>query len=120
MKSNFNKYMGEEKRTLLQNNALHLYCEMVAEELRNKGLTMNDVVKMFKIIEIAPTKVNVKENIWKPIQVALFKKEHTAKLTKKEVNEVYDNVSRFLASMDITLPFPNEQDLMEKELDEKI
>lgn len=39
-----NKYM-KEKRTLKQNNAIHLYCELLAKELNTLGLDMRVVLK---------------------------------------------------------------------------
>lgn len=108
--------MEGDPRTLTQNKALHLYFTQIADALREKGLTMNHVVKLFKHMEIAPTSTNVKENIWRPIQMALFKKPSTTELKTEEVTEVYENVSRFLAPMGISIPFPSEETLMQEEL----
>ncbi len=110
---------GEPKqRTNLQNNAMHLYFEQVAEELSRGGHTMQQVCKVITKVEITPTKENVKEIIWKEIQKALFGKTSTTELEKHEVDRVYEVMARFLArEFEISIPFPNDPDpapLLEK------
>ncbi len=100
-----------KQRTELQNNAIHLYFEWVAQELQNGGYTMQDVCKAITRVEITPTKENVKEIIWREIQKALYGKKSTTELTKHEVDKVYEVMSRFLArEFEIDLPFPNDPD----------
>ena len=100
-----------EKRTPIQNNALHLYFEQVAHELKNQGQTMQNIIKKFEFCEIIPTKQSVKDIIWRPIQETVVSKKSTTELTKHEVNEVYEIVSMFLSKQfQIDLPFPNDPD----------
>lgn len=109
--------MNDKQRTKQQNDALHLYFKQVSDELLDKGITMNDVVKLYKAIELTPTPEMVKNAIWRPIQLALLKKESTTALTSEEITNVYENVSRFLAQLEISLPFPSIDELLNKELD---
>ena len=101
-----------EQRTEAQNNSIHLYLTWVAHELQNQGQTMQDVVKKITDIEIVTTKFNLKEVVWREIQKAQLGKESTTFLTKHEVNEIYEIMSRWLAkNFGIDLPFPNDEDI---------
>ncbi len=100
-----------KQRTLAQNNAIHLYLSWVAREMVNKGMTLQDVVAQIKKVEITPTPYNLKEVVWREIQKALLGKESTVHLTKHEVSEVYDVMSRWLAEhFEIDLPFPVDEE----------
>lgn len=100
-----------KQRTLAQNNSIHLYLTWVARELANQGQTMQNVVQKINKVEIEPTMQNCKELIWHEIQKAMFKKDSTAFLTKQEVSEVYDVMSRWLAkNFEIDLPWPDDPD----------
>ena len=102
------------KRTLTQNRGLYKYFELIAHELQNQGHTMNDVVEKYSAIEIYPTTHSVKEVLWKPIMTALLGKSSTTELTTKEINQVYDAVSMFLAKQfGISLPFPSQENTEE-------
>ena len=98
---------GKPSRTLRQNNAIHLYCEMIAE-------TLNDQDRMFTFngikgveIEIRYTQNLVKETLWRPIQMALFDKDSTTKLTTEEVGKIAEHIEMFFAKQGIDLPFPS-------------
>jgi hypothetical protein len=100
-----------KQRTHAQNNALHLYLSMVANELQNQGQTLQNIVKAIKKVEIIPTKENLKEVVWREIQKAILGKESTTFLTKHEVTEVYEVMSMWLAkNFGIDIPFPNDPD----------
>lgn len=98
-----------EVRTHKQNDSLHLYLEWVARELINKGYTLQDVVAQIKKAEITPTKDNLKEVVWRPMQIAVLGKERSRDLTKQEVDKVYEPISMWLSkNFEIDLPFPSE------------
>lgn len=98
-------------RTLSQNDSIHLYCEWVAKELENKGITIQDVVKAIRRAEIFPTMILIKEIVWRGIQKVVLGKESTTELTKNEVNEVYEPMSMFLSkNFQIDLPFPVDEE----------
>lgn len=100
-----------KQRSMSQNRALHKYCEMVAKELENQGVTMQDVVKKVDMVEILPTTRTVKEIIFKPIQEATLGKKSTTELSTVEVSKVYEVMSMFLAKQfKISLPFPSQED----------
>ena len=82
-------------RTMKQNNGIHAYCGEVAKQMEARGLDMKTVLK--EGVPISPTKELIKEYMWKPIQKALTGKESTTAITKKQVNEVYEYLSKLLA-----------------------
>ncbi len=105
--------MKEKKgsRTLKQNNAIHLYCEMIAETFNEMGWTFRfEGVKNVEM-ELTYSMILVKETMWKPIQMALFSKESTTELTRKEVSEVAEQIEHFFAQRGINLPFPSIENL---------
>ena len=104
MKYQLLKVINEKQRTLSQNNALHLYFELIATALNDAGLDMKETLPR---VDIPWSKKLVKEAIWKPIQLAWLKKDSTTKLTKSEVSEVEEIVNRWLSEMGISVEFPN-------------
>jgi uncharacterized Zn ribbon protein len=102
-------------RTEAQNNALHLYLALVAEELDRGGHTMQDVVKAIRRAEIRPTKDALKEVVWKPLQEIMLNKKSTTQLTKLEVDKVYEIFNKWLGdNFEIHIPFPSDQKSIEE------
>ena len=92
-------------RSLNQNSALHLYLQMIEEEAKEKGLTMDMVVK--KPSELPITRHLLKD-LFRVYGYAMFKRESTADLTKDEFSQVQQAFERIIAErLDITLPFPS-------------
>lgn len=83
-----------KKRTLSQNAALHLWCRQVAKHLNDAGLDMRAVMK--PSAQIPWTTENVKNNLWRPMQIALCEKQSTAYASKKDYNTVYSVLSQHL------------------------
>lgn len=99
-----------QPRTPQQSRALHLWLSMVAEELDKHGHTIQNVVEKIRKAEIRPTKDNLKEVMWKPYQMAALQKDSTTKLTKHEVDIVYEGLNKFLGQeFEIHIPFPHEE-----------
>jgi len=97
-----------ERRTDQQNKAIHLYFTQVAEALNDAGLTLEKVVKNFKM-EHEWSSVTVKELLWREAQKYAVNKYSTTELDKfEEIEKVYDIVNRFLASIGVeSIPFPS-------------
>ena len=97
-----------ERRTDQQNKALHLYFTQVAEALNDAGLTLEKVVKNFKM-EHEWSGATVKELLWREAQKYAVNKHSTTELDKfEEIEKVYDIVNRFLASIGVeSIPFPS-------------
>ncbi len=96
-------------RTLKQNNALHKYFEMLAEELNNAGY---DVKKTLSSKLEHPWNAElVKELIWRPVQEACLGKKSTTELSKqKDIDVIYDVINRHMGqNFGIYVPFPSEE-----------
>lgn len=99
----------ENKRTIRQNKALHLWFTMLANDLNNAGLDMRVVLK--PEIDIPWTPANVKEHIYKPILKALTLKESTTQMDTKDPTVIWDIINRHLGEkFDFEVPaFPSEE-----------
>lgn len=104
----------EEKQTrsLQQNRALHLYFSFISNELNELGVEYRYFGLKGQVLETRYTCELVKNFVWRPIQIALFSKRSTTKLTTVEMNEIIDVITKFFAEKSITLNFPNIETLM--------
>ena len=92
------------KRTNTQNRALHKFFDLLASTLNAQGLTVDVVLKS----ETSWTAESTKELLWRPIQKAIIGKESSAKLTTKELTEVYDTLNKALGEkLHIHVSFPS-------------
>jgi len=82
------------KRTIKQNRALHLWFEFLAAALNDAGLDQRTVLK--PEVEIPWTPEAVKEQLWRPIQVAMLQKKSTTDLETPEVSKVEEVLVRHL------------------------
>ena len=87
MKDTIQQKNTPRKRTLKQNDSIHLFCSKLANELNGKGYYVQLVLK--PTYELRWDTKTVKEHLFKPIEKALFKKESTTELTTDEVNKVH-------------------------------
>uniref|UniRef100_A0A6H1ZFN4 Uncharacterized protein n=1 Tax=viral metagenome TaxID=1070528 RepID=A0A6H1ZFN4_9ZZZZ len=95
-----------KQRTLSQNNALHLYCQLLSQELNLSGWDMKKLIR--KEVDIEWTPYSVKEYLWRKIQIELFGKKSTAQLTTDEVSRVYENLNRIIGERTgVFVEFPN-------------
>ena len=98
---------NEKQRSQLQNNALHLWCGMVANMLNEKGLDVREVLSVSKRQEIPWTTSAVKEHLWRPVQVAHCGKSSTTKASTKDYPAIYDALNKALGqSFGISVPWP--------------
>jgi hypothetical protein len=101
----------EHPRTDQQNRAMHKFFELVAAELNDAGLSIEEVLQNFTM-ELDWNKDTVKEIIWKTAQRRLLGKESTRTLNKQDdITRVYEAVNRFLAQLGIHVPFPTYEQL---------
>jgi len=102
----------EKKRTLRQNNALHLYFGLLADAFNEAGLDMKAVLTT---VDIPWTTASVKEYIWKPIQKLQLQKSSTTELTTKDIDKVFDTINRHISQkFGITEAFPSIEEIMLK------
>ena len=101
--------MNDKKRTIPQNNALHVLFQQLSDECLEKGVEMRDLVRDEVPIQCTPA--NIKW-LWKKVQKGLFKKKSTTELKKTgEIEIVYDNFNKLVIERtkgEISLPpFPH-------------
>ncbi len=105
----------KKQRSLPQNNSLHKYCTLLAEELNNAGMDLRAVIR--DEIEIPWNKDSVKSYLWKPIQKSLFQKESTTELTTGEVDKVYELLNKTVGERTgVFVPWPSEEEQALKNL----
>ena len=77
-----------------QRNALHEWCERVADEMNASGMTKTKVLAAFKAgVKLPWSKMAVKEDIFKTIMAAITDKESSEDLTPEEVSEVIEIIN---------------------------
>ena len=97
-----------KQRTPTQNNALHKFCELLAEALNDAGLDMRVVLK--PEIEIPWDKTSAKKHLWKPIQKALTEKESTTDADTTDYSKVYEVLNRHMGEKHgIHVPWPSKE-----------
>ena len=94
----------EKQRTAKQNNALHLYFQLIADALNNSGQDMRAILKD---VEIPWTPENVKDYLWRPIQKLQLGKESTTELKTEDIDKIFETLNRHLATFGIHEPFPS-------------
>ena len=99
------------QRTKRQNRSLYKYFSMLSQGLKAKDI---DMLALFAAREVSVpvSETMAKEQIWRPIQIAMFDKESTADLETHEVAQVYDVVNRKMVEMfEVNVPWPCEDTL---------
>ncbi len=97
-------------RSTSQNNALHLYCELLSKALNDSGYDMKLVLeKLSKDAEIPWTQLTVKERLWKVVQKAMTGKQSTTEPTRKEYVDIYDALNRItIENFGVSVQWPSE------------
>jgi len=93
------------QRTEQQRKSIEVYCREMAEGLNNTEASVQQVCK----VPIAWTQSNFKENIWKPVQHAMFPEiTSTTQLNSKQVSEVYEQINKIMGeNWHVSVPFPS-------------
>lgn len=99
-----------KNRTDQQNRALHLYFNLLADELNAGGYTVQLVLK--EKIDLDWDAGKVKELLWRPAQQAILGVKSTTELSKHEdIDKVYDHLTRHIGEkFGLTVEFPNAPD----------
>jgi hypothetical protein len=93
-----------------QRKSLHLYLSQVAHVANNQGLTLQDMVKVMKKLEVKPNTVNLKEVFVKPYIQSAYGIDSTNKLDSVQITETYDALNKLFGFYwDISLPFPSNE-----------
>ena len=98
------------QRTDQQRKALEVYCREVAVQMNDNGYDLKALLEK-KAIAVTCTQENIKENIFKPIEKALFAKESTTQLTTGEVAQVFEVMNKWLGeNFAVHVPWPSEEE----------
>lgn len=100
-------------RTEKQADSLHLWFDLLADALNEAGMDLKVALRDLPV-DVPATKENVKSDVWKPLQWATLKKKSTKQLEKKEIDVIYDIISRHFAQKGVEVPrFPSETETQE-------
>ena len=98
-----------QTRTLKQNSAIHKYFALLSTALNDSGAEI-EMKFLGKTMSVPWTPDLVKERIWKGAMLAATGKTSTTKMTRAEVSEVYEILSRFFTEgFGIYVPFPEQE-----------
>src|SRR3990167_3348488 len=101
-----------KQRTELQNRALWLFMTQLAKALNEGGLEPRKVLK--PTYNLQWTKEMIHDNIWIPIQEAMFGTNSTTFLHKQEqIEKIHELIMRELGEKHELeyIPFPNDEDI---------
>jgi hypothetical protein len=109
---------AKEKRTSLQNRALHLFFKIMADQLNNLGLDCSIEIQNITF-SVPYTDMTFKNEIWRPIQKTMYGIESTKDINTKQINGILDVLTVSFGQSGIEITFPNKWDLMLKQMKEK-
>jgi len=102
------------KRTNLQNRALHKFFSIVSGQLNELGLTYKYEIQGVKV-ELKYTTILFKEVFWKDIQKVMFGIDSTTQLTTSRINSIIDVLTLAFGERDISIVFPSFQHLLDEQ-----
>ena len=109
--------MVKKIRTNQQNKAIHLLYNLLAESLNEAGFDMKKTLR--EDFDIPWTAYNIKEFMWRPVQLAVCGKKSTTQLTTKDINDIYDIIMKAIGERTGSyIPFPSIEELMNNNLQE--
>lgn len=97
------------KRSSLQNRALHKFFLIIVSELNELGMEFQYFGLKGQVLSTRYTTDIVKNQFWRPIQIALFDIESTRDINTKQINEVVDVIAKFFAEKGVYIEFPNKE-----------
>lgn len=97
-----------ETRTKRQNRALHAGFTLLAQALNDSGMDMLSF-PWTEGIDVPWSKDTVKSHLYTPVlEAQLEGKQKTSQLAKTEVSQVWDTLTRHLATrIGVSVPFPS-------------
>ena len=94
-----------KQRTLTQNRAIHLYCEMLANALNDHDLDLQKTLT----VPVRWSKDSVKLLIFHPVMEAQVGVDSTTKLERKDISVIYDVINRYLSTeFGVYVEFPSD------------
>ena len=101
------KVNTEKGRSTLQNSALHVYCQLLADSLNESGQWLV-IEKNEKRSEVPWSMNSVKEYMWRRVQKAVTQKDSSTRLSTKECMEVYETLNLHTAErLGVSIDWPS-------------
>ena len=101
---------NEKQRTQLQNNSLHLWFSLVADELNRQGYDVRAVLQLSSRAEIQWTGEAVKEHLWRPVQIQYNGKQSTTRASTKDYPAIYETLNKTLGEkLGVHVPWPSKE-----------
>ena len=98
---------NEKIRSKKQRASLQIYCRNLANTLNEAGISQRLLLEAF---EIDNSEESIK-NLFRQIGKQKYGKDSTAKLTTKEVIDIYDEVNRATSLLGVHQAWPSEEEL---------
>jgi len=94
------------------NRCLHLYCTMLAEALNDAGFDFKRFLEISQYkIDVPWTPELVKEQLWRPVQIARTGYESTTEATNFQYQDVYQIIDARVAELTgVSVPWPHQED----------
>ena len=108
------------KRTPTQNDALHLYFEMIADQFNDLGLSFEFKNILGYSVSLMWTKQLVKDYIWKPIQKFLFETDSTTEINTQQINDIILVLQKHFAEIGCDVEFPSMQTFLNSQDSNKL
>tara|TARA_R110000787_G_scaffold164896_2_gene277985 strand:- start:265 stop:654 length:390 start_codon:yes stop_codon:yes gene_type:complete len=110
------------KMTNKQRGSLHVWLDQWAFALREEGVTMDLIVRTLatRSIEAKPTKMLLKELVWKPVQEKLAAVMSSEKMETTDLDYISEALSKWSAQEFgvAAPPWPCEETQMREQLDD--
>ncbi len=98
----------ENKRTISQNNSIHLGCKQLADIMVENNITINMLIKK---IEVRPTMESVK-TVFRAMAKEKYNVDSTADLEKKQIDPIWEELVLALSDfIGETIPFPARENM---------
>ena len=96
-----------KQRSDIQNNSLHRYCRELAKALNDAGFERELNTPVGKC-QVPWNEYSVKENVWRPVQMAMTGEYSTTKPTRQQYVEIYEAINRhFSETKGVHVPWPS-------------
>lgn len=98
--------MEKKKRSLSQNNSLHLGCQQIADIMIENNITLNMLIKE---IEVRPTMESVKA-VFKAMAKSKYEVDSTADLERQQIDPIWEELVYAVSKITgETIPFPSRE-----------
>jgi len=95
--------MVDRQRTIQQNKSLHKFCDELAKEANNHGVSMKAVVQDLQV----DWSMESVKSIVHAISKAKYGKTSTADLTTKELSDCCEEVQKIFLEQGVHVEFPS-------------